>query len=70
MKTILMNTENIKTNEPRTFVLTLMKILDLRISKKHVGLQNLTIYYTCKNIIQQYKNIKVKLITSTWNDEF
>ena len=65
-----MNTENIKTNEPRTFVLTLMKILDLRISNKHVGLQNLTIYYTCKNIIQQYKNIKVKLITSTWNDEF
>ena len=41
-----MNIENIKTNESRTFVLTLMKILDLRISNKHLALQNLTIYYT------------------------
>ena len=46
MKTILINTENVKTNKPRTFVLTLMKILDLRISNKHLALQNLTIYYT------------------------
>ena len=28
------------------------------------------IYYTWKNIRQQYKNIKLKIIAQTWNDEF
>ena len=44
--------------------------LDLRISNKHVALQNLSIYYTRKNIRKQYKNDKLKIIAPTWNDEF
>ena len=45
-----MNTENSKTNEPHKFVLNLSQRLEFRSSDKHVSLQNLSIYYTCKNI--------------------
>ena len=62
--------ENSKTNEPHEFFLTLSQRLNLRSSNKHVALQNLSIYYTWKNIRKQYKSNKVKLIASTWNDEF
>ena len=44
--------------------------LDLRSSKKHVGLQNLFTYYTWKNIRKQYKDNKLKIVAPTWNDEF
>ena len=44
--------------------------LDLRSSDKHVALQNLSIYYKWKNIRKQYKNNKLKIIVSTYNDEF
>ena len=44
--------------------------LDLRSSNKHVVLQNLSIYYTWKNIRKQYKINKLKIIAPTWNDEF
>ena len=37
---------------------------------KHVAFQNLSIYYTWKNIRKQYKNNKPKIIAPTWNDEF
>ena len=70
MKTILMNTENSKTNEPHKFVLNLLQILDLRSSNKHVALQNLSICYTQKNMRQQSKNNKLIIIAPTWNDEF
>ena len=65
-----MNTENSKTSEPHKFVLNLSQRLDLRSSNKHVTLQNLSIYYTWKNIRQQYKNNKFKIIASTSNHEF
>ena len=65
-----MNTENSKTNEPHKFVLNLSQRLDLRSSSKHVALQNLSIYYTRRNIRKQYKNNKLKLIAPTWNDEY
>ena len=42
---------------------------DLRNLNKHVALQNLSIYYTWKNIRKQYKNNKLKIIVITWNDE-
>ena len=48
METIFMNTENSKTNELHKFALNLSQRLDLRSSNKHVGLQNLPIYYTWK----------------------
>ena len=44
--------------------------LDLRSSDKHVALQNVPISYTWKNIRQQYKNNKPKIIAPTQNDEF
>ena len=44
--------------------------LDLRRSNKHAVLQNLSIYYTWKNIRKQYKNNKLKIIALTWNDQF
>ena len=68
METIFM--KNSKTNEPHKFVLNLSQRLDLRSSNKHVALQNLSIYYTWKNIRKQYKNNKLKIIAPTWNDKF
>ena len=65
-----MNTENSKANEPHKFVVNLPQRLDLRSSSKHVVLQNLSIYYTWKNIRKQFKNNKLKTIVPTWNDEF
>ena len=56
MERIFMNTENSKTNK--------------RSSNEHVAHQNLSIYHTWKNIRNQYKNNKLKIIAPTWNDEF
>ena len=56
METIFMNTENSKTNKPHKFVLNLSQRLDFRSSNKHVALQNLSIYYTWKNVRKQNKN--------------
>ena len=50
MEAIFLNTENSKTNEPHKFVLNLLQKLDLKSSDKYVPLQNLSIYYTWKNI--------------------
>ena len=69
MGTIFMNMESSKTNEPHKFVFNLSQRLDLRNSNKHF-LQNLSVYYTCKNIRKQYRNNKMKIIAPTWNDEF
>ena len=43
--------------------------LDLRTSTKYVAPQDLSIYYTWKNIIQQCKNNKLIIIAPTWNNE-
>ena len=48
-----MNTENNETNEPHKFVLNLWQRSDLRSSNKHVAPENLSIYYTWKNIRKQ-----------------
>ena len=64
-----MNTENSTTNEPHKFVLNVAQRLGLWSSNKHVALQNVSIYYTLKNIRKQYKNNKLKIIAPTWNDE-
>ena len=70
MESILMNTKNSKTSEPLKYVLKFSQRSDLKISNKHFALQNVSIHYTWKNIRQQYKNIKLKIIAPTWNDEF
>ena len=58
-----MNAENSKTNEPYKFVLNLSQRLDLRSSNKHVAVQNLSIYYMCKNVRKQHKKNTLKIIT-------
>ena len=65
MKTVFINTENSQTNEPHKFILNLSQRLDLRSSDKHVPLQNLSIYYTWKNMRKQYKNNNLKIIGPT-----
>ena len=55
MKTILMNRENSKTDEPHKFAFDLSQKFNLRRPNKYVALQNLSIYYTWKNIRQQLK---------------
>ena len=44
--------------------------LDIKNIDKDVTLQNLSIYYTWKNIRQQYKNNKLKIMAPTWYNEF
>ena len=51
-----MNTENSKTNKPHKLVRNLTQRLDLRSSKKHFALQNLSVFYMWKNIRKQHKN--------------
>ena len=63
-ETIFMNTEDSKTSEPHKFALSLQQRLDLKSSDKYVALQSLPIYYTWKNIRQQHKNNKLKVIIS------
>ena len=70
MEAIFMTTESSKKNESHKLVLNLSQKLDLKSSNKHVALQNLSIYYTWKNIRKQYKNNKLKIIAPTWNDGF
>ena len=60
-----MNAENSKTNESGKFVLDLSERLDLRSSDKYIDRQNLSIYYTWKNIRKQYKNNSLKIIAPT-----
>ena len=62
METIFMNMENSKTNDSHKLVFNLSQRLDLRSSDKHVTIKNLSIYYTWKNIVKQYKNSKLKII--------
>ena len=39
-------------------------------NNKTIGLVNLSIYYTWKNIKSAYNNIKFEISAPTWNDEF
>ena len=70
METILMNTENSKTNEPHRFRLTLADKLNLKYPNKNMALANLSIYCTWNNIISAYNNNKFKISAATWNDKF
>ena len=71
METIFMNTENSKTNESNKFIYQFTDKLNLSIpNNKNIGLVNLSIYYTWKNIKSTYNNNKFKMSALTWNDEF
>ena len=63
-----MDTENSKTTDSNRFRLHFTNKLDLR-GDKTVSLSNLSIYYTWKNIKEQYKNNKFKLSGPTWDED-
>ena len=66
-----MNTENSKTNESNKFIYQFTDKLNLKTTNdKNIGLVNLSIYYTWKNIKSVYNNNKCKISAPTWNDEF
>ena len=71
METIFMNTENSKTNESNKFIYQFTDKLNLKTpNNKNIGLINLSIYYTWKNIKTEYNNNKFKISAPTWNDTF
>ena len=68
METIFISTENSKINEPHKFRLTLADKRNLKDVLKNMALENVSIYYTWKNIKPKQSNNKLKILT--WNDEF
>ena len=70
METIFINTENIETNEPHRFRLTLTDKLNLKNPNRNMALTNLIIYYTCKNTKSAYNNNKFKSFAPIWNEKF
>ena len=49
--------------------INLLTNLILKTLKKNIGLVNLSIYYTWKNIKSAYNNNKFKISAPTWNDK-
>ena len=64
MKTVFINTENSKTNEPHKLVLNLSQRLGIKSSNEHVALQP----FITRGKIQENsnKNNKLKIIAPTW----
>ena len=69
MDTTFMNSENSKKSKPHILALKLTNKLDLRLDNKVIGISNLSIYYTWKNIKDTYNNNKFKISAPTWNEE-
>ena len=66
-----MNTKNSKTNQCNKFIYQLTDKNILKIpNNKNIGLVNLSVCYTWKNIETEYNNNKSKISARTWNDEF
>ena len=70
METFFMNSKNGKTNEPYKFKYDLIDKLDFKNPNKNMGLANLSIYYTWKNVKSTYNNNKFKISAPTWNETF
>ena len=71
METIFMNTENCKANKSNKFVYQFTDKINLKNpNNKNIGLVNLSIYYTWKNIKSAHNSNKFKIFDPTWNDEF
>ena len=66
-----MNTENSKKNESNKFIYQFTDKCNLKTpNNKNIGLVNLSIYYTWKNIKSTYNNNKFKISASTRNGKF
>ena len=62
METIFMNTENSKANETNKSIYQFTDKINLKTrNNKNIGLVNLSIYYTWKNIKSEYSNKKFKI---------
>ena len=71
METIFVSTKNSKTNEPNKFIYQFTDKLNLKTpSNENIGLINLSIYYTWKNIKSEYNNNKFKISAPNWNNTF
>ena len=71
METIFINTKNSNTNKTNKFIYQFTDKLNLKTpNNQNIGLVDLHIYYTWKNIKSTYNNNKFKISSSTWNDEF
>ena len=71
MGTIFINTENSKKNESNKFIYQFTDKPNLKTpNNKNIGLVNLSIYYTWKNIKFAHNNNKFKKSAPTWNDVF
>ena len=71
METTFMNTENSTTNESNKVIYQFADKLNLKSrNNKNIGLVNLSIYYTQKNIKTEYNSNKFKISSPTWNDTF
>ena len=61
MEAIFMNTDS-KTNESNKFIYQFTDKINLKTpNNKNIGLVNLSIYYTWKNIKSEYSNNKFKI---------
>ena len=65
MDIIFMNTENRKTSDLHRQLPNLSDKINLEKSDKYVGLSNISIYYTWKNIKKSCKNNKFKISAPT-----
>ena len=66
-----MNTENSKINESNKFIYEFTDKRNLKTpNNRNIGLVNLSIYYTWKNIKSVYNKNKFKISALAWNDEF
>ena len=70
METIFMNSENSKTSKPHKFRLDLTDKIDLIDPKENMALDNLSIYYTRKNIKSEYNDNRFEISAQIWNDTF
>ena len=65
-----MNTTDSKTKHSNKFVYNFTDKLNLKNPNKNIALENLSIYYTWKNVKSDYNNNKFKISAPTWNDTF
>ena len=66
-----LNTGNSTTNESEKFMYQATEKLNLKtLNNKNIGLVNLSIYCTWKNIKTEYSNNKFKISAPTWNYTF
>ena len=71
METIFVNTDNSNTNESNKFIYQFTDKHNLKNpNSKNIGLVNLSIYYTWKNIKSAYNNNIFKISAPTWKAEF